>query len=60
MHSSQRIPLMWFDKKAKALVRCKQRLYNRAKASDNPDDRAEYKLIKNQTNHNMKISEKSY
>ena len=52
--------LPWFDKKAKSLVRLKQKLYNRAKLTGNTNDWQKYRNVKKSTNHHLKRSHRHH
>ena len=54
---STRHNLPWFDKKPRFLVRLKQKLYNRAKLTDNTNDWQKYWDVKKSTNHYLKKSQ---
>ena len=57
---STRHNLPWFDKKAKSLVRLKQKLYNRAKLTGNTNDWQKYRNVKKSTNHHLKRSHRHH
>ena len=57
---STRHNLPWFHKKAKFLVRLKQKIYNRAKLTGNTNDWQKYRNVKKSTNHHLKRSHRHH
>ena len=57
---STRHNLPWFDKKAKSLVRLKQKLYNSEKLTGDTNDWQKYRNVKKSTNHHLKRSHRHH
>ena len=57
---STRHNLPWFNKKAKFLVRLKQKIYNRAKLTGNTNDWQKYRNVQKSTNHHLKRSHRHH
>jgi len=57
---SQRNRLPWFDKKAKSLTRQKQKLYNRARKSNTPEDWVAYRKVRSACNRHLAESKNNH
>ncbi|XP_072051494.1 uncharacterized protein [Amphiura filiformis] len=58
--SSTRHDLPWFSRKHRRLTRCKQRLYNKAKASRSEKDWERFKVIQKTTRRSLQKAKREY